>query len=526
MHVVRELWRMPRRTRWALAVVAGLVAAVVVPGALHPADATPGCGAQDKPETGIAGDVPLVDQLSGRADEGYNCGVAVVGYSSLGGRGGNANMAWSGDCAYVTGNGIAVLDVHDPAHPRQVTTLYGPGSSAAVETIHAMDAPDRHVLVAGRYGLFGFKGEGGTGPIDIYDTTDCTHPKLLSTIELPDNVHNLTLTADARRVYSTLPLQAADLTDLRHPKFLGNLEDDLQADGVSHLEYAHEAWPSPDGTRLYIGGQIVGDEELIVMDIHDWPHRRATVVGRTPLPGHSIRPATIGGKPFLINSDESVVSPTAKGCVPDLTPVGGPSQPYLTDISDERAPHAVSQFRLPINEPQNCLREIASGVNASVHYQDVDDAADTHFAMLSMWNAGMRIVDVRDPYHQREVAYFNPGRFSVPNGFAGVGVDPALEFEDPGQLDQAWGHIRYVPSTGDLWLATRSGGFWVLELEPQVRAALGLPARPTAHPQGTSPRPAASYVTVNPLAGSTALYCTLNAVGASVHAVLGGLPLG
>ena len=42
------------------------------------------------------GDVPLVDQISGRADEGYNCGLAVVGYNSLGGRGGNANMAWAG----------------------------------------------------------------------------------------------------------------------------------------------------------------------------------------------------------------------------------------------------------------------------------------------------------------------------------------------------------------------------------------------------------------------------------------------
>lgn len=509
-----------RRTRVAIAVVAGLLAAVVVPGALRPAEAAPGCGAKDLPETGIPGDVPLVDQLSGRADQGYNCGVAVVGYSSLGARGGNANMAWSGDCAYIAGDGIAVVDVRDPAHPRQVGTLHGPGSSATVETIHAVDAPDRHVLVAGRYGLFGFTGGGGTGPIDVYDTTDCLHPKLRSTIALPSNVHNLTLTADGRRVYSTLPLQAADLTDLRHPRFLGNLEKDLQADGVSHAEYAHEAWPSPDGTRLYIGGQIVGDEELLVLDVHDWPKRRLTVVGRTKLPGHSIRPATIGGKPYLINSDESIVSPTAKGCLPDLTPFGGVSQPYLTDLSNERAPVARSQFKLPINDPLHCADELLSGVNASVHYQDVDSATDTHFAMLSMWNAGMRIVDVRDPLHPREVAYFNPGRFSVPNGLGGVSVDPALQLEGYGSLDQAWGHIRYQASTGHLWLTTRSGGFWVLELEPQVRAALGLPARPTAHPQGTTPRPAASYVTVNPFAGTTAAYCTLNTVGVGATAAL------
>ena len=81
-------------------------------------------GAPDRPETGTAGDVPLVDQITGRAAEGYSCGLSLVGYSSLGGRGGNANMAWSGDCAYVTGDGVAELKarlaalMHDVGKPR------------------------------------------------------------------------------------------------------------------------------------------------------------------------------------------------------------------------------------------------------------------------------------------------------------------------------------------------------------------------------------------------------------------------
>jgi hypothetical protein len=31
---------------------------------------------------------------------------------------------------------------------------------------------------------------------------------------------------------------------------------------------------------------------------------------------------------------------------------------------------------------------------------------------------------------------------------------------------------------------TTTGGFWVLELEPQVRKALGLPAKATEQPKG------------------------------------------
>src|SRR3546814_4744078 len=81
---------------------------------------------------------------------------------------------------------------------------------------------------------------------------------------MPSNVHNLTLSADAKRMWSTLPLQAADLTDPRNPRFLGNLEDELRIAGEGTLLFAHEAWPSPDGTRLYAGGQMAGDEKLFV----------------------------------------------------------------------------------------------------------------------------------------------------------------------------------------------------------------------------------------------------------------------
>src|SRR3546814_17125283 len=73
--------------------------------------------------------------------------------------------------------------------------------------------------------------------------------------------------------------------------------------------------------------QMAGDEKLFVIDVEDWPQRSARILGRTPHPGHSIRPATIDGKPHLLHSDESIINPTAKGCLPELlTPVGGRSE--------------------------------------------------------------------------------------------------------------------------------------------------------------------------------------------------------
>ena len=79
-----------------------------------------------------------------------------------------------------------------------------------------------------------------------------------------------------------------------------------------------------------------------------------------------------------------------------------------------------------------------------------------------MWNSGVRIFDVRNPEQPTELAYFNPGD-----------VDPTSGVT----LDHAWGHIRYIAKTGQIWFATADGGFWVTRLEGRVRAYLGLDAK-------------------------------------------------
>ena len=119
--------------------------------------------------------------------------------------------------------------------------------------------------------------------------------------------------------------------------------------------------------------------------------------------------------------------------------------------------------------------------------------------MASMWNAGLRIFDVRQPLQPKEVAYFNPGMFVTPS--------------DSGLLDKAWGHVHYEERTGHIWFATQSGGFWVVELEPQVRTSLGLPALPVHHPRGSAPRPADTITSFGaPVVTTDQYYCTLGAV--------------
>jgi hypothetical protein len=517
------------------------------------------CGVRDLPEEGIQGDVSKADQTSGRAQSGYNCGLELVGHVGLGQDGRpnfNANMAWAGQCAYVSsaagisvapqtpqnpppGSGVAVVRVDPDGTPHYVRTLRTPGAIATAETLNAVTTKDgRSILVVGQYGNDVL---GGRKPMDVYDVSgsDCDRPKLLTTFWWPNNIHNLTLTQDARYVYATLPLQAADLSGLYdgNPRtgvrYLGNIQnamegplvatgpiadlDDALPASVRALSHpanaSHEAWPSADGSTLYVGGQTPAFELLSILDMRPWlartpsgkPKGPPRLISQESGRGHSIRTATIGGRPYLLHSEESVFG-AAYGCLPQETaPFAGPAQPYLTDISDPAHPRTISEFGLGINQPANCLQQLAAGENDSVHYHDVDDPNDTTFVMASMWNAGLRIFDVRHPDKPTEVAYFNPGDVN-----RGAGVT----------LDQAWGHVRYVAERGQIWVATAYGGLWVLRLEPQLRQYLRLDAKNAQHgvppvsvPAGDRGHPgtigASLPKAVARLFSTTPTYCTL-----------------
>ena len=530
------------------------------------------CGRDDLPEGAISGDVPKADQVSGRAQRGYNCGLALLGHTQLTTdihgvtrAAGNANMAWASHCAYIAGSagvspapqsvpkpppnaGVAIVSVTPAGKPTFIGTLRSPGALATAETINAVTTPKgRSILVVGQYGNDVIS---KPKPMDVYDISSCEHPKHIpnpqfpndptkATYYWPGNIHNLTLTHDGRYVFATIPLQAADISGLflKHPqpvRYVGNIEKviaglpvspagiaDLSKQlapvtALSHPENSsHEAWPSADDNTLYVGGQTPEFETFTILDIKSWlaGTGKPRIISQISSRGHSVRLATIHGVPYVLHSDESVFG-AAYGCVPqDLAPFAGPAQPWLTDISDPAHPKTVVQFGLGINQPKSCAEQLQAKENDSVHYHDVDDPNDTTFVMASMWNAGLRVFDVRNPNHPTEVAYFNPGD-----------VDPTSAVK----LDQAWGHVRYLPKLGQIWFETEWGGFYVVRIEGQVWHYLGLDAKNKAHHLPTHP-PATHTVTDTGWPGTlgaltlrpktgwidiTGYYCTLSSVTA------------
>lgn len=452
----------------------------------------------DNPEPGLQGQQMAADDPGSALDRPYSKGLRIVGNSPVSGRDSNVQLVWAGNCAYIASSppdflgwgasatpesyGVAVVDVSDPGSPKQVGLLREKGALYAAETISAVAAPDgRMVLAAGAYS----NGHGSASPndkpawLDIYDVSDCTKPKLMAEVAWPDNSHTITISPDGRHVYGTTMnpftgeggIQIMDISDMAKPRFVGKFPA-TRADGSTFGFAAHEITFSADGRRIYAGAissksahfnegiplmppsaKLLGNEGggVIILDNSDFVDRRAypklRFISAIAKAGwHAVMPARINGVPHLVGGPELTACPA--------------TWPVITNLADETKPKIAGEFKLAMNRAENCPpkspAEIASGEivpvpgTATLHYNDVDSASDTWLGLFNFMWAGLRIADLTDPANPQEVAYFKPG-------------------------DACTGHVRYRPDTGHIWLTCAGSGFWVLELSPAVRRAVGLP---------------------------------------------------
>ena len=459
-----------------------------------PVGASPAlCAAGDtNREPGIQGDVP-----SG-TDPAWDCGVRQLGFLP----GANGAMAVAGTCAYTGGgaaattaeetyDGVRVIDVRDPRRPRLARVLdtgsrelltaevSADGSRALLATRHR-DPVQRDGQVLGRDML-----------IDIWNIhDDCTNPQLLGTVVFPTQsktfgdppaelggpAHNLKFNPSVTKLYGTMPLHEVDLTNLADPKSW--TVRDLQCaitdqyhepfvaipglcrtlGGVDHPfgvasnspTIGHEPTFSPDGSRLYVGGQQSNQPHGIAMLVLDMTGRDPVVLSKTEeAPGHSIDVITVNDRRYLLHSNEIA----STSCVPEQVrprTLGFGDRGYILDITDERAPVKVSEIILADSKTANCGPGNTGGPTTAYH--DVDDALDSSYAVVNFGPAGFRFFDIRKPASPVEVAYFNWGTSEHTKSYI-------------------------VPATGHIWVSD-ADGFRVLELEPQVISALAL-APPT-----------------------------------------------
>jgi hypothetical protein len=384
------------------------------------------CGAGAKPETDIQGRVPTADYDNGRIKDGYQCNTEQVGHE---GESGGFRVyryvdAAGHECAYydttlLVGTqvllgpsaGVAVLDMTDPAHPVRTTTLSTP----------AMLSPHESLNLNQKRGLLAaIDGSPATAPgvVDIYDVSgDCRAPVLKWTGPIGGAGHEATFAPDGNTFYTTATalkyVSALDVTNPSTPVPVW-VSTDFMFHGMN---------VSDDGNRLYAADLGSSPSGLTILDVSQIQKRVMNpvvpVVSRLTWSNVSIPqtdiPVTIGGHPFLVEIDEySRGTSTAADA-----PVGAAR---MIDIADETAPVAISEMRLDVNDPENRAGPEKDDPGAgdpaqgyAGHYCAVPQRTDPGIVACSFIISGLRVFDIHDPYHPKEIAYYNPPSKDVAN---------------------------------------------------------------------------------------------------------------
>lgn len=466
-------------------VAAGLstlaVAALVLPATGQELDlsAVPqaDCGPGSQPETAQQGRVPAADYESGRADEPYTCNTELVAHHNTTGgfkvlRYVDANGT---ECAFYDstlffpfdfqtqaseGAGVVVLDMTDPANPVQTTTLTTP----------AMLSPHESLVLNQRRGLLAaVAGNAATYPgvVDVYDVSeDCTQPAVQSSTPVGFLGHESGFAPDGNTLYTssifTSVIAAIDVSDPAVPVTLW----------VENLS-SHGMTVSDDGTRLYLTPLEVGmtgfpsgefDSGISIVDVTSTQNRetgaRPEIISELTWPEASIAqtaiPVTIDGAPYLVEIDEFIN-------VRDFgnNDEGIPGAARIIDIADESAPRVVSNIRLEVHDPEIRTTDgILDDPGAdrpyqgyAGHYCAVPTRTDPAIVACSFIVSGLRVFDIRDPEHPREIAYFNgPGNENTPPGINPEGAPYAMSAP------------AFVPERNEIWYSDSASGFWAVRL--------------------------------------------------------------
>src|SRR3954470_2292524 len=437
------------------------------------------CGPNDKPETGLQGQVPLADRASGRSVAGYNCNLTEVGYlpsSSF------ANFDTYKNCAYYSDTigavnaegGTVVVDVSDPRKPVQTAYLTQRAAANAGESLRVH--PERGLLVADRYylanGISNVDDPDANRSLDVYDISkDCRHPQLLADVVMPSALgHEGCFQTDGMVYYmaSTSNITPIDLSDPRHPKQLSEPQN-LGIHGCSTSE---------DGKRAYLAD--IGTGRLAVADTSEVqarkPNAQIKVIGELPTPSNLGQQSTIpifyGDHPYML--DWAEYAALAKPCAarPDRETNFG--YPEIIDMADERHPKVVSKIFNEVTLPENCAAVSADSASFPTngltkgdvfglvgsrvflydsHYCSTDRTHHPPIAACASFGSGIRVYDIRDPRAPKEIAYFNPGTTDAPAGaIANATVGRPVIRSDLGQI----------------WFADIAKGFHVVQFRDGV----------------------------------------------------------
>jgi hypothetical protein len=439
------------------------------------------CGPTDRTESGLQGQTTLAERLGGAAAKGLNCNLELIGQFK--GEGAYHAQTWTDVCSYYSTAmgaqqqhpGVAVIDVSDPTRPIATAYLDAP---SFLQTWESLKLSEEAKLLAA------VQSENGAGinpGFAVYDVSNCKHPILKASINLPAPVrgHAGAIAPDGRTYYGSYLAKSIYIIDIADPSRPSLLMNWTPPDGIGA---PHDLAISKDGMRAYvlqIGSALgLGPNGLVILDVSDFQLRRANpqvrVVATHYWPdggaGMTAEEIRIRGKKFILASDELQAGSRAAACA-NGTPVFAFGR--LIDLTDETKPFTTAELKLEVDDPANCNKLvndpafITTGFGYSAHYCTADNREDTRLVACSRHEAGIRVFDVSDPYHPREVAYYKPPIHTGEN-IPGSGINGVVNRT----YDWNKSHSRFLNRNGEieLWTTSADNGFQVLRFTDYIRS--------------------------------------------------------
>jgi hypothetical protein len=366
-------------------------------------------------------------------------------------------------------DGVWAIDVGDPSKPRPLGQFGRfPGSDGEDVWVGAV----RTRAFSGDLAAVGIqrcsRSSSGFAGLALFDVSDPARPKELGRLAtgVRAGVHELGVAqrADGRllalaAVPGSFPLsngsqgdlRIIDITDPRRPTQVADW--DVRRDGPAGLRaqlaarqdvFDHSAWPFDDGTKLFASFWAAGE---IFLDIRD--PSRPTWIGRTsyrPQDGHQ---AAHSG---WFNADETLFVQNDETLAVDPRRPGETwTHQRIWDTRDLAHPRLVSSFATEAAAPGSDGRLGQDGIY-SVHNAVIDGQLE----YASWYSDGVRVVDLADPAHPREVGYFiPPAGNAAPEGVRAPGGRSSFPM--------VWG---VYPAKDLVFASEMSSGLWIFRYRP------------------------------------------------------------
>ena len=407
---------------------------------------------------GAAGELPAQTGGAGHGEERFNTRLvgtndlqARSAYQPLPVRQGARRILYVGHHAGETLNpltgavephGTSVVDVTAPDSPVYLAHIPASGGASGAQMVQVCAGDRLPQASAGRFYLLR---SNGNRSHELWDVTDPARPAFLQTVaemgrtprgeqhthknwwECDTGVAHLVGTVDGWRAPRIL--QIFDLADPAAPRRIRNFSlPGVQPDASGPVpggSGVHEAVRL--GNRLYLAYGTSADGAVQILDrdrlLGGDPDAAAPLaaspaalaypqVGRLDLPsfwgGHTAMPLLgmeitdyAGNRDHATRDFLFVVSESTGNSCQEARHVT-----FMLDITDEAHPLPIATFQVPESSGAFCERGGRFGPHAP--QWSMEPPFYGKLMVVSWFNAGARVIDVRDPFNLEEVAYYIP----------------------------------------------------------------------------------------------------------------------